>query len=235
MNYFVFCVLLRSKTQNSSSSNSKGQQMLRILHDSANCLSSTAKTLEAQGQQIDGACRTMNKLHNDLEIAEKMIHDMDSWLSQFNVTIDDVMIDLPDAPEGIQKTELPVLYGPTDKDKHFTGSLVVSKKNLEILDLKRNIVHSFNAREISEGIFHTPYEVTIINSEIGKPPVYVHMISARLVNVMPLLQAMLGPKLTFEDPSDGVRIEASDCGNKRLDENLKLDGKVSYRVLIICL
>lgn len=203
--------------------------MLRILHDSAGCLSSTAKTLEAQGQQIDGACRTMNKLHNDLRIAEKLIHDMDSWLSQFNVTADDVMINVSDASENAGKIELPVLYGPTDKDKHFSGSLVVSKKNLEILDLQRNPVHSFNAREICEGTFHTPYEVTLVNSQIGKPVMCVHLISARLVQVMPHMQAMLGPKLIFEDAPEGVRTDGGNSNGDELMENLKLDGKLQFK------
>lgn len=200
--------------------------MLRTLHDSADCLSSTTKTLETQGQQIDNACRTMNKIHNDLGVAEKILHSMDSWLERWSVSFEDVMINVPNAPDSSEKLELPVLYAMNEKDKHVSGSLVISKKDLEVLDLQRVPVYSFKVREISEGTFHNPYEITLVKSEIGKPVECVHLISARLIHAIPQIQAMLGPKLTLEN-SDEIR---TDDGQDELMQNLKLDCRLKYEL-----
>ncbi|XP_031559429.1 synaptosomal-associated protein 47-like [Actinia tenebrosa] len=216
---------LLSGNDSSAQQGSGGQKLLEILHDSANCLSSTSKTLETQGQQIDNACRTMNKLHNDLRVAETIISSMDSWLNQWDLHVPEVVINVPKQGSEMEKMELPVLYAASEKEKHISGSLVLSSKVLEILDIQRNPVYSFTAREVSEVRVHTPFEMTLIKSEIGKPEVCVHLISAKLIKVMPHINVMLGPKLNFDEPPDSVAMTTASSHNDtdELLANLKLD------------
>lgn len=173
----------------------------------------------------------MNKLHNDLGVAETIISSMDSWLNQWDLQVPNVRIDVPNQGTDMEKTELPVLYGASEKEKHISGSLVLSSKTLEVLDMQRNPVYSFTAREVSEGRVHTPFEMTLIKSEIGKPEVCVHLISAKLINVMPQVNVMLGPKLNFDEPPDSIAMATASSHNDmdELSANLKLDGKLYCR------
>ena len=50
----------------STSDAPRDSKLLNILHDARSTLSSTARTMQKQGQQIDSACADMNKIHNEL-------------------------------------------------------------------------------------------------------------------------------------------------------------------------
>ena len=50
----------------STSDAPRDSKLLNILHDARSTLSSTSRTMQKQGQQIDSACADMNKIHNEL-------------------------------------------------------------------------------------------------------------------------------------------------------------------------
>ena len=50
----------------STSDSPRDSKLLNILHDARSTLSSTGRTMQKQGQQIDSACADMNKIHNEL-------------------------------------------------------------------------------------------------------------------------------------------------------------------------
>ena len=50
----------------STSDAPRDSKLLNILHDVRSTLSSTGRTMQKQGQQIDSACADMNKIHNEL-------------------------------------------------------------------------------------------------------------------------------------------------------------------------
>ena len=60
---FVIYVLPCFSSTSDAPRNSK---LLNILHDARGTLSSTGRTMQKQGQQIDSACADMNKIHNEL-------------------------------------------------------------------------------------------------------------------------------------------------------------------------
>lgn len=85
--------LLNSSTEGEASDNT---ELLSILYDAQRTLASTGKTVQKQGQQIDAACSNMNKIHNDLGIAETLIYNLDSWLNKWNIETPHVHIDVPE-------------------------------------------------------------------------------------------------------------------------------------------
>ena len=127
----------------SSSDAPRNSELLNILHDAQSTLASTGRTVQKQGQQIDSACVNMNKIHNDLSVAETLIYNLDAWLSKWNLEIHQVHIDVPEDSILIEKAEYSVVYARTSKEKHFPGTLVLSKKSLKIFDAGRSLDISF--------------------------------------------------------------------------------------------
>ena len=111
---FVIYVLPCCSSTSDAPRNSK---LLNILHDARSTLSSTGRTVQKQGQQIDSACvnMNMNKIHNDLSVAETVIYNLDAWLSKWNLETHQVHIDVPEDSILIEKAEYSVVYARTSK------------------------------------------------------------------------------------------------------------------------
>lgn len=156
--------------------------------------------MQKQGRQIDSACSNMNKIHNDLGVAETLIYNLDSWLSKWNIETPHVHISVPENTMVIERSEYPIVYAKTQREKHLPGTLVVSSKSLDIFNAKRNLDVSFAAREITEVSVHTPWEVTILQLRIGQAGRTVHLIAARLVHILQTLEVLLPGKINYDDP-----------------------------------
>lgn len=188
-------------------------ELLNILHDAQNTLTSTGRTIQRQGQQIDSACANMNKIHNDLGVAETLIYNLDSWLSKWNLETPQVHIDVPEDNMPIEKTEYPVVYARTHKEKHFPGTLMLSSKSLEIFDAGWSLDISFTVKEITEVSVHTPWEMTILQQSIGKADSSVHLTAARLVHILQTLEVVLPGQINYDEPPD-------DPGDQDLDSEM---------------
>ena len=184
----------------SASAVPRNSEFLNILYDAQNTLTSTGRTVQRQGQQIDSACTNMNKIHNDLGVAETLIYNLDSWLSKWNLETPHVHIDVPENSMVVEKTEYPVVYARTHKEKHLPGTLVLSNKSLEIFDAARNLDVSFTVKQITEVSVHTPWEMTILQQSIGKAGSSVHLIAARLVHILQTLEVLLAGNINYDDP-----------------------------------
>lgn len=168
--------------------------------------------MQKQGRQIDAACSNMNKIHNDLGVAETLIYNLDSWLRKWNIETPHVHISVPENTMVIEKSEYPIVYAKTQREKHLPGTLVVSSKSLDIFNAERNLDVSFAVREITEVSVHTPWEVTISQLRIGQAGRTVHLIAARLVHILQTLEVLLPGKINYDDP----RCDTEDQDNEEL-------------------
>ncbi|KAL9967672.1 hypothetical protein ACROYT_G025953 [Oculina patagonica] len=178
----------------------RNTELLNMLYDAQNTLTSTGQTVQRQGQQIDSACANMNKIHNDLGVAETLIYNLDSWLSKWNIETPHVHIDVPDSNMVIEKAEYPIVYAKTQKEKHLPGTLTVSNKSLEFFNAERSLDVFFAVKEVTEVSVHTPWEVTISQLRIGHPGRSVHLIAARLVHILQTLEVLLPGKINYDEP-----------------------------------
>lgn len=143
----------------------------------------------------------MNRIHNDLGVAETLIHNLDSWLNKWNIETPRVHIDVQEKSTIVEKSEYPIVYARTQREKHLPGSLVVSNKTLDIFNAERSLVDiSFPVREVTEVSVHTPWEVTISQLKIGQAGQTVHLIAARLVHILQTLEVLLPGKINYDDP-----------------------------------
>ena len=190
-------------------------ELLNILYDAQNTLTSTGKTVQKQGQQIDSACTNMNKIHNDLGVAETLIYNLDSWLSKWNIETSQVFIEVPEHNTTIEKAEYPIVFARTQKEKHLPGTLTVSNKSLELFNAERNLDVSFAVKEITEVSVHTPWEVTISQLRIGHTGQSVHLITARLVHILQTLEVLLPGRINYDEPP----YDAGDQDNYNVDSD----------------
>ncbi|CAH3164170.1 unnamed protein product [Porites lobata] len=114
----------------------------------------------------------------------------------------------------VKKSEFPIFYARTQKEKHLPGSLVLSNESVDILTAERNFDISFTLTEITEISVHTPWEMTILQLRIGQTGHSVHLIAAWLVHILQTLEVMLPGKVNYEDPP----------GEFEEDAEEKLDG-----------
>lgn len=180
-----------------------------------------------QGQQINSACANMNKVHNDLGIAETLIFNLDSWLLKWNAEIPCVHIEVPEKSTIIKKSEYPIVYARTLKEKHLSGTLVVSNNKLEIFTAERSLDVAFVMNDITEVSVHTPWEMTISQIKIGDVGRTVHLIAARLVHILQALEVLLPGKINYDDPPS----DTQDPDDDELDlETVQGRNKVTYSV-----
>lgn len=187
----------------------RNTELLNILYDAQNTLTTTGRTVQKQGQQIDTACTNMNKIHSDLGVAETLIYNLDSWLSKWNIETPQVYIDVPEHNMIVEKAEYPIVYARTQKEKHLPGTLTVSNKSLELFNAERNLDVSFTVKEITEVSVHTPWEVTISQLRIGHTGRSVHLIAARLVHILQTLEVLLPGRINYEEPPYNARDQDS--------------------------
>lgn len=200
----------------SESQTPRKTELLNILYDAQNTLATTGQTVQKQGQQIDSACTNMNKIHNDLGVAETLIYNLDSWLSKWDIETPQVYIDVPERNMIIEKAEYPIVYARTQKEKHLPGTLtVVSNKSLELFNAERKLDVSFTIKEITEVSVHTPWEVTISQLRIGHTGRSVHLISARLVHILQTLEVLLPGRINYDEPPQ----DAGDQDSHNLDSD----------------
>ncbi|XP_068715562.1 synaptosomal-associated protein 47-like [Montipora foliosa] len=173
---------------------------LRMLYDAQDTLTLAGRTVQKQGQQIDAACSDMNKIHNDLAVADTLIYNLDSWFSKWKIKAPQVQIKVHGQSIVIEKSEYPIVYAKTQRAQHLPGTLVVSSDTLDVLNAQNSLDISFLVREVTEVSVHTPWEATIAQSRIGQTVHTVHLIAARLVHILQKLEVLLPGKIDYEDP-----------------------------------
>lgn len=186
-----------------------GQKLLGIVKDSEETLSKAAVQLYDQGRQIDSALDTMSDLHNDLDVADNLVENIESWVGRWRLPdqyqgIDPVVINLSDIPEVF---EFEVLFTKLESARVNTrnvGTLRISKDGLTILNLKMKTEFHFRWADVSQLHVVTPWEVIAIKYQIGKPDLKYSLVSANMVAVLRLLDKCAKHKLKYDTPPEPV-------------------------------
>ena len=176
----------------SSTSKSQRKQLFEMLYDSETTLMKASNTLYEQGEQLDHSSQTMNKMHQDLNITETLVHGLDKWFTKWNVN--------PEQYYEIQtRKEYPILYRKTTKDIYSPGTLVFLEGQVTVLDIKRVADVSILLKDLTSIIVNTPWNILLIRSVIGEIDVLIDISSAQVVYVLKSLQSEHGDKFQYED------------------------------------
>ena len=175
---------------------------MKIAYETQEVLIGASKQLHQQGRQLNLAARTMENMHNDITVAERITGDIESWFGAWRVKgkfeNENTMNERIESPLGDQSIEYPVLYGKVTQESHKSGQVVFKDNNFELLDEKLAVVYSIPLKQISEIEVHSPWDITILKRSLGKPLIRIHLTSARMPLILKHLQQSQGPELDLE-------------------------------------
>ena len=176
--------------------------MLSIAYETQGVLLDASNQLHRQGKQLDSSARTMEKIHNDITVAERITGDIESWFGAWRVKgkfePPKADTDRMSSPLGQQSMDYPVLYATVAQESHKSGQIVLKDDQFELLNEKYEMVHSFAVDKISEVDIHSPWDVTIVKRTFGKPLVRIHLTSARMPVLLKRLQQCKGPEYDLD-------------------------------------
>ncbi|ESP01651.1 hypothetical protein LOTGIDRAFT_172501 [Lottia gigantea] len=177
-----------SKPLSNSQRTEMGTKLLGIATNSVSTLSKAAVMLNQQGEKIDNSSAMMMNIHNDLDIADRMTSGLESWVGRWSLPQEYIMVN----PIIIKDNDIPqvfdfdVLYTKIEMGKvcqQLEGVIQISKNGLNILNLKQKILFHFGWPNVSKVRVISPWEMVVIQYQIGKPDISFSFVSSLLINI----------------------------------------------------
>ena len=214
LRHFWKAQLLQGKEQKSISDGQGkttilGQKLVGIVRDSQDTLSQAAVQLNEQGRQIDSSLWTMSDLHNDLDVAENLVKTLETWTGrwrlpkQYNV-VDPVLVNQCDIPEMFETEVVHSKVDPGKANPRNIGPLRLCSDGVFIMSLKQTLVHHFKWSDVSKIRVITPYEIMIIQYNLGKPDLAYSVVSANMNAILRIVEKCAKYKLEYDKPPDTV-------------------------------
>jgi synaptosomal-associated protein 47 len=100
----------------------------------------------------------------------------------------------PFGKEGVVIT-VPAIISERAESHSKLGKLTVLVSALEIYDSCSLLLHRFEKEDVDDIKVHSPYEVSIRQRFIGKPDVAYQLISAKMPEVIPILEVQFSSKI----------------------------------------
>lgn len=214
LNHFWKAQLFQKKDQTRSVSDAGrktklGKTLVGLVQDSQETLSGAAVQLQSQGRQIDSSLWTMSDLHNDLDVAERLIKDVESWVGRWRLpkqynTIDPVVVNKCDIPEVF---EIEVVYCKLEVGKsnpRVVGLLRMCRDGVYILSQKQSLIHHFRWYDVSKIRLVTPYEMMIVQYRLGLADLVYCVVCANMMAVLRLVEKCAKYKLEYDKPPETI-------------------------------
>lgn len=191
----------------SSSHVTKGQALTGLMACSQKRLEDAATVLHHQGEQLDSIASGLDKIECDLDVADRLLTELESpswwpfssklWKmpSGTKPHVDSSMASSK-APgkEGIVIRVPAVIFQRTDSHVK-PGRLTVLVSGLELHDSSSSLIHRFEKEDVDGIKVHTHYEVSICQRFTGKPDIAFRLISAKMPEVIPILEMQFSKKI----------------------------------------
>ena len=94
-------------------------------------------------------------------------------------------------------TSIPAVVSKGGDSDLKPGCLLVLVSSLEVRDTSCQLLHRFERNEIDEIRVHSPYEITVRQRFIGKPDICYRFLSAKMPEVMSVLEMQYKKKVEF--------------------------------------
>ncbi|XP_073912226.1 synaptosomal-associated protein 47 isoform X2 [Castor canadensis] len=190
-----------------SSTMTRGKELTVLMARSQRRLEDTAKVLNHQGEQLDSVMRGLEKMESDLDVADRLLTELESpsWWP-FSSKLWKTPIEAkpregasvagcePFGKEGIV-IKIPAVISQRTESHTKPGRLTILVSGLEIHDSNSLLLHRFEREDVDDIKVHSPYEVSIRQRFIGKPDVAYRVISAKMPEVIPILEVQFSKKI----------------------------------------
>ncbi|KAF6281381.1 synaptosome associated protein 47 [Rhinolophus ferrumequinum] len=191
----------------SSSHVTKGQELTGLMACSQKRLEDAATVLHHQGEQLDSIASGLDRIECDLDVADRLLTELESpswwpfssklWKmpSDTKPSVGSSMASSKAlGKEGIVIRVPAVIFQRTDSHVK-PGSLTVLVSGLEIHDSSSSLIHRFEKQDVDDIKIHTHYEVSIRQRFTGKPDIAFRLISAKMPEVIPILEMQFSKKI----------------------------------------
>ncbi|XP_030791378.1 synaptosomal-associated protein 47 isoform X3 [Rhinopithecus roxellana] len=170
-------------------------------------LEDTARVLHHQGQQLDSVMRGLDKMESDLEVADRLLTELESpawwpfssklWKTPSETKPREGVSVTSCEPFGKERIliKIPAIISHRTESHVKPGRLTVLVSGLEIHDSSSLLMHRFEREDVDDIKVHSPYEISIRQRFIGKPDVAYRLISAKMPEVIPILEMQFSKKM----------------------------------------
>ncbi|KAG8443492.1 hypothetical protein GDO86_012043 [Hymenochirus boettgeri] len=195
--------------QASASKSSKGRELLNIVTASQKRLEDTANVLHHQGEQFENIRKGLDKIDADMATTDRLLNVLESpawwlfsgkpWRSSKHVEpkVSSAELNSPNhGREGIL-ISIPVVFSHKPDYNLKPGKLTVCVCALEISDCSSQLVYRYQKEDVDDIKVYTGYDICIRHRFIGKPDVTYRILSAKLPDILPLLEMQYSKKIEF--------------------------------------
>ncbi|XP_051023770.1 synaptosomal-associated protein 47-like [Acomys russatus] len=192
---------------NTTSPMSRGQELMGLMATSQRRMEDTAKVLHHQGEQLDSVMRGLEKMESDLDVADRLLTELETpswwpfsyklWKTPAEAKPKEVVSEAACEPFGKDRIviRVPAVVSKRTESHSKPGKLTVLVSGLEIHDSSLLLLHRFEREDVDDIKVHSPYEVSIRQRFIGKPDVAYRVISAKMPEVIPILEVQFSKKI----------------------------------------
>nr|XP_021522614.1 synaptosomal-associated protein 47 isoform X1 [Aotus nancymaae] len=201
-------LLLSQPAADVSAPRTRGKELTGLMAGSQKRLEDTARVLHHQGQQLDGVMRSLDKMESDLEVADRLLTELESpawwpfssklWKTPSETKPrEGVSVKPSSEPFGKEGMliQIPAIISHRTESHVKPGRLTVLVSGLEIHDSGSLLMHRFEREDVDDIKVHSPYEISIRQRFIGKPDVAYRLISAKMPEALPILEVQFSKKL----------------------------------------
>nr|XP_057922841.1 synaptosomal-associated protein 47 [Doryrhamphus excisus] len=190
---------------------SKGRELISLVAGAQRRLEDTGRVLSHQGEQFDNMMQGLEKIDSDLGVADKLLSELESpswwpfgklpWKTHQEGKAEDAARAAAAAYKGPNRSKviasIPAVVSKGRDCDLKPGCLLVMVSSLEVRDTSCQLQHHFERNEIDEILVHSPYEITVRQRFIGKPDVCYRLLSAKMPEVLSLLEMQYKKKVEF--------------------------------------
>ncbi|XP_041046593.1 synaptosomal-associated protein 47 isoform X1 [Carcharodon carcharias] len=213
---------------------SKGRQLINLASSSHQRLEDTAKVLHHQGEQFDCIMKGLDKIESDMDVANRLLTELESppwwpFSSRLRKAQQETK-NQSEYPASASKAfgkeglilKVPVLYSQGPDPILKQGTLAVLCSGLEICDSNEQLVHKYRREEVDDVKVQSPYEIVVRQRFIGKPDISFTLQSARMTDVVSIVEIQYSKKVQFREDLLGLfKPEESP-----VSENLGMGGSI---------
>lgn len=196
-----------SATEVTSSAPTRGQELMGLMASAQRRLEDTAKVLHHQGEQLDSVMKGLEKMESDLDVADRLLTELESpswwpfssklWKKPEEAKPGGAVPRASGEPCGKEGVviQVPAVISRGAESHTQPGRLTVLVSALEIHDASAMLLHRFQRAEVDSVKIHSPYEVSIRQRCTGKPDVAFRVLSARMPELIPILEVRFSKKV----------------------------------------
>ncbi|CAH6786269.1 synaptosomal-associated protein 47 [Phodopus roborovskii] len=185
----------------------RGQELMGLMASSQRRMEDTSKVLHHQGEQLDSVMRNLEKMESDLDVADRLLTELESpswwpfssklWKTPAEAKTKEAASLAACEPFGKEGVviRVPAIVSQRTESHSKPGKLTVLVSGLEIHDSSSLLLHRFEREDVDDIKIHSPYEVSIRQRFIGKPDVAYRVISAKMPEVIPILEVQFSKKI----------------------------------------